>query len=106
MAPGPMPGSKGQSEIQKWEASERQNGNDGPAGRFSIVVTVGTRLAYILGKRPPSLLSSSFGNELCGTDRRSQSVSECGVDFVVVLNTKTKQNKAAPVLHVWPCAKS
>lgn len=35
MPPGPMLGSKSQSEKQKEEESERQNGNDGPAGKYS-----------------------------------------------------------------------
>lgn len=48
-----------------------------------VVVTVGARLVYILGKRPLSFLSSSFENKVCGTDRRSQTVSGCAVDFVV-----------------------
>lgn len=48
-----------------------------------VVVTVGARLVYILGKRPLSFLSSSFENKVCGTDRRSQPVSGCAVDFVV-----------------------
>lgn len=69
-----------------------------------VVVTIGARLAYILGERPPSFLSSSFENKLCGTGRRSQTVSGCGVDFVVVL--KKKRKEGPPVLHVWPCAKS
>lgn len=48
-----------------------------------VVVTVGAKLVYILGKRPLSFLSSSFENKVCRTDRRSQTVSGCAVDFVV-----------------------
>lgn len=107
MAPGPMLGSKNQSEIQKVEESERQNGNDGPAGKYSRRSSRGARLVYILGKRPQSFLSYSFENKLCGTGRRSQTASVCGVDFVLVLQKKRKKKKnAGPMLHVWPCAKS
>lgn len=58
----------------------------------------------MLGKRPPSFLSYSFENKLCGTSRRSQTASGCGVDFVLALEKKKK--KGPPVHHVWPCAKS
>lgn len=73
---GPHARFKGPVRNTEMGTRERQNGNAGPAGRFSVVVTVGARVAYILGKRPPSFLCSSFGNKPCGTDRRSQSVSE------------------------------
>ena len=61
----------------------------------------------MLGKRPPSFLSYSFENKLCGTSRRSQTASGCGVDFVLALEKKKKKKKKGPpVHHVWPCAKS
>lgn len=84
MVPGPMLGSKSQSELQKKEESERQNGNDGPAGKYSSPSSRRGRLVYMLGKRPPSFLSYSFENKLHGTGRRSQTASGCGVDFVLV----------------------
>lgn len=62
----------------------------------------------MLGKRPPSFLSYSFENKLCGTGRRCQTASGCGVDFVFALPKKKrkKKGKGPPVLHVWPSAKS
>lgn len=45
----------------------------------------------MLGKRPPSFLSYSFENKLCGTSRRSQTASGCGVDFVLALEKKKKK---------------
>lgn len=61
-----------------------------------VVVTVDVRLVYVLDKRPPSFLSSSFENKLYGTCRRCRTVSGCAVE----------KYKDPPVLHVWPCAKS
>lgn len=45
-----------------------------------VVVAVDVRLVYILGKRRPSFLSSSFENKLCGTGRRCRTVSGCVVE--------------------------
>ncbi len=62
----------------------------------------------MLGKRPPSFLSYSFENKLCGTGRRSQTASGCGVDFVLVLQKKKKDKKVhrcsmcGPMLKVRP----
>lgn len=63
----------------------------------------------MLGKRPPSFLSYSFENKLCGTSRRSQTASGCGVDFVLALEKEKKKKKRAhrctmcgPVLKVRP----
>lgn len=84
MAPGPMLGSKSQSKIQKEEESERENGNDGPAGKYSNRNSGGS-LVYMLGKRPLSFLSYSFENKLCGAGRHSQTASGRGVDFVLDL---------------------
>lgn len=54
---------------------------------------------YICGaKRPPSFLSYSFRNKLCGKKRHHQIASGCGVDFVF---TKTK---GLSLLSVWPLA--
>lgn len=70
-------------------------------GSIVDVAAGGERLAYTLGKRPPSFLSYSFENKPCGTGRHSQTASGCGVDFVLFLN-----KKGPLVLHVWPYAKS
>lgn len=104
MPPGPMLGSKSQSEKQKEEESERQNGNDGPAGKYSSRSSKGGGLVYMLVKRPPCFLSYSFENKL-----HRQAQSNCiwvWSGFCLGLPKKNLSKKEQPILHVWPRATS
>lgn len=107
MPPGPMLGSKSQSEKQKEEESERQNGNDGPAGKYSSRSSKGGGgLVYMLVKRPPCFLSYSFENKL-----HRQAQSNCiwvwsGFCLGLPKKKKTLKKRTTDSPCVAPCYKS
>lgn len=106
MPPGPMLGSKSQSEKQKEEESERQNGNDGPAGKYSSRSSKGGGW-YICWSKGHHVFSAIHLKTNC-TGRHSQTASGCGVDFVSVFRKKKKplKKRTTDSPCVAPCYKS
>ena len=105
MAPGPMLGSKSQLEIQKEEESKRQNGNDGPAGKYSSRSSRrGGRDWYICWAKGHRVFSAIHLKTNCAAQAGAVKL-HLGVEWILFLVLKTKK-KGPPVLHVWPYAKS
>lgn len=88
MAPGPMLGSKSQSEIQKEEESERQNGNDGPAGKYSSGSSRG-RDWYICWAKGHRVFSAIHLKTNCAAQAGAVKL-HLGVEWILFWSSKTK----------------
>lgn len=93
MALGPMLGSKSQSEIQKEEESERQNGNDGPAGKYSSRSS-GGEYWYISWAKGHRVFSAIHLKTNCATVKQ-----HLGVEWILSWSSKKEKKK-----KTWPCS--
>lgn len=104
MAPGPMLGSKSQSETQREEDRKRQNGNDGPAGKYSSRSSR-ERDGYICWAKGHRVFSAIHLKTNCAAQAGAVK-PQLGVEWILFWPSKRKKKKGPPVHHVWPCAKS
>lgn len=104
MAPGPMLGSNSQSETQREEDRKRQNGNDGPAGKYSSRSSR-ERDGYICWAKGHRVFSAIHLKTNCAAQAGAVK-PQLGVEWILFWPSKRKKKKGPPVHHVWPCAKS
>lgn len=113
MPPGPMLGSKRQSEKQKEEEGERQNGNDGPAGKYGslscVCVCWGGGGLYIYWSKGHHVFSAIHLKTNCAAQASTVKL-HLGVEWI--LSWSSKKKKKSPKKRttdspcVAPCYKS
>ena len=91
MAPGPMLGSKSQSETQREEDRKRQNGSDGPAGKYSSRSSRG-RDGYICWAKGHRVFSAIHLKTNCAAQAGAVK-PHLGVEWILFWPSKRKKKK-------------